>query len=148
VKGPVPATGDDEVETPFESIGLEPAVARIRAALEQIIDPETPEEVVLIDADPEANVYLQFSVERDGDVVYGEAVSNAYLAAGAQLSPEQVARLTSLGWHEPDGEDFLNFHREWNARGDLRTIALEGARTLSEVYGIQDLARLEIDVFV
>jgi hypothetical protein len=132
----------------IEAARLDNALAKLHAALEQIVDPKKDEDKVLILVEGRKALYAQFAADKLGKYVFGETVSNEYLAGHEKLSQQQEEHLKSEGWVAPD-KDFMNFHREWEVRDshDLRMMALEVIRALTDVYNVHNLDRLMISVF-
>ncbi len=87
--------------------------------------------------DEEKNYYVQVAGRCGGDGVSVEAVSNDSLEPRHALGDDQVGRLTSLGWEQPDAE-VPNFHRTMDVTtdGDYTVVAQLLMQTLIEVYGM------------
>ncbi|MDO4258707.1 MAG: hypothetical protein Q4C87_04220 [Actinomycetaceae bacterium] len=91
------------------------------------------------------NYYVQFVVNEDD--IHCEAVSDEFLDAEHQLTPDQKMALHNLGWADPDeyGNEVNWFveHNRTRAQ-DNRTAAQRLVRTLREVYGITDTSELTL----
>ncbi len=103
----------------------------------------------------EGNRYVQFAGSSSGGL-FAEAVSNAYLAPGDRLDPQQEAALVALGWspptHAPDATSPIpapagspNFFREFAAPFSSAAAARLAVRTLAEVLGVPGPEALSYD---
>ncbi len=110
---------------------------------------------VILIADNEKNYYIQFATGHDetplgGDAasLYSEAVGNEVLRPEFALSPEQIARLQSLGWKPAPATP--NFYRTWKAAddNDRRLIAQEVMRAFTEVYGLPRNRAIEVELTI
>lgn len=128
---------------------IEKAVGKITSALKRIASTTSKYESVIISAPGRKNVYVQFLADKKGKSMIGEAVGNHYLGKREQLSPGQLKHLKELGWNPPDeGGNALNFSRDWVMEDDhdLRVMALEAARALSEVYNVTELDAVDVEL--
>ncbi|HEU0077255.1 MAG TPA: hypothetical protein VFQ76_06375 [Longimicrobiaceae bacterium] len=116
-------------------------------ALRTISNGDGEVDTVVIQTPDRASFYVQFCVQ-PGRVIWGEAVSNAYLDPEHALSPVQRQRLVDDGWHEPEG-DVRNYFRQWPIRGshDVLDIARATLRAFTDVYGVASPVDLLIEVF-
>lgn len=80
-------------------------------------------------------VYVQ--AQRLDEGLEIEAIGNAYLPEGAELSDDQAAVMGRLGWTAPEPPAGPNFTRTVANDADLHEVAVVIARTLDEVYGVR-----------
>src|SRR5581483_1899263 len=78
------------------------ALGRVRAGLRGLFrDPETFE-FLIVQGEEDENYYVQFAMRTQPQpILYGEAVSNAFLSPEQKLGEEQIAELRRLGWSNP-----------------------------------------------
>jgi hypothetical protein len=136
-----------DFEARIREARIDRALARFMDALRTIVSEERDEDVAIIESTERPSIYIQFIAEKADSSIMGEAVSNAYLDAPDRLSPKQMERLESNGWEAPPGVG--NYCRTWTIEDehDLRLVALEAARTLSDIYGVSALDEVQIRVF-
>jgi hypothetical protein len=111
--------------------------------------------IAIFIADSSKNIYIQFAAGHDdtpdgrgGHLLYGEAVSNEFLARDRQLTPQRILELKLAGWSEPRHSP--NFSRVWTAEtdDDRMAIAREVARLFREVYDITAFDDLVVDLHI
>lgn len=84
----------------------------------------------------------------------GEAVSDTFLSERLRLNQAQIRRMTTLGWHEPDGHGRVNWWHDLVIPADLDRatpdqlaecdrLAERMVAALHEVYGVRSPAELE-----
>jgi|GEM_PF-4370841 len=137
-------------ESRIQEVLLEKTISRIAESLRRITSGSSRYESVVISAPKRKNIYVQFAADKKGKAIYGEAVGNAYLKKSERLSSRQMQQLEDLGWTPPsdDDDDALNFSCGWSVQDehDLKLVALEAARVLSDVYEIGELDAVEIEL--
>jgi hypothetical protein len=74
----------------------------------------------------------------NGLSVIGECVSNQFLDALHQFTPEQEDALRSIGWNEPAPSGEPNWFFEAETDGELITLTEMTQRTVREVMGLCD----------
>jgi len=98
----------------MKTVGSADTIAReLLTAVEA--DRVTRDQLLLLESDP---YYAQLLFNHGA--VYGEVISNTFLAGQEQLAAPQVDRLASLGWSPPGipchsacERPHPNFHRTW-----------------------------------
>jgi hypothetical protein len=125
------------------SASLEHQADELSTALERLVSDGIEEATfVIVEAEPERNVYIQFALQ-DGQV-WCEAVHSKYLALEDALTPEQIARLTELGWDRPEHSE-QNWFRTFDPATDSFTaIARQALELLPSVYELRAGLPVEI----
>ncbi|MEZ4383749.1 MAG: SseB family protein [Nannocystaceae bacterium] len=93
-------------------------------------------------------VYMQFSGRRGGDVLDCEAVTNRFLSAAAQLTPQRQAELTSRGYAGLRKRRNLVSKRRCDEAGALPALAAETLEILARAYGVDADAQLRFDLLL
>lgn len=110
---------------------------------------EVPNRYIIL-AHRNANRFVQFA-SLDGGGVFGEAVSNHFLSAHEQLSPENFHALCNMGWMVPhtSGWGGGNFWRRWSGATATEEICAAAVHSLRDVFGIRtpDILTIETGAF-
>jgi hypothetical protein len=114
---------------------MEDELAQIANSLRHIQEEGEEGNFALFIVDDQKNYYIQFTAEPGETSLHAEAVSNEYLDPEFALTPEQIARLQSMGWNAPG--TFPNFYQDREAitDEDRLQIAREVMQASIEVYG-------------
>jgi hypothetical protein len=91
--------------------------------------------------------YLQFMALEDGVSVIGECVSNQFLDAHHQFTPEQEDALRSIGWNEPVPNQDPNWFFEAETDAELITLTEMTQKTIREVMGLCDWDVVEVSFY-
>jgi hypothetical protein len=91
--------------------------------------------------------YLQFMALENGHSVIGECVSNQFLDAHHQFTPEQEDVLRSIGWNEPAPSQEPNWFFEAATDVELITLTEMTQRTVREVMGLCDWDVVEVSFY-
>ena len=91
--------------------------------------------------------YLQFMALENGVSVIGECVSNEFLDAHHQFTPEQEDALRSIGWNEPVPNQDPNWFFEAESDGELIILTEMTRRTVRDVLAKCDWDLLEVSFY-
>ena len=83
----------------------------------------------------------------NGVSVIGECVSNQFLDAHHQFTPEQEDVLRSIGWNEPAPNQDPNWFFEAETDAELITLTEMTQRTVREVMGLCDWDVVEVSFY-
>ncbi len=129
----------------METIDLTSSGPTITNYLYKLITEPTKYEFLIIsyNSQPDHNYYIQFLPPID-DLLYAEAVSNAFIPTGFAINENLFF---NLGWNGPDKEH-ENFWREW---AELNEAAIPGVTKdvisiLTEVYQVAPSGSLRIEL--
>jgi len=100
-----------------------------------------------VDCGNDSSKYLQFMALENGISVIGECVSNQFLDALHQFSPEQEDVLRSIGWNEPAPSQEPNWFFEAETHDELITLTEMTRRTVREVLGLCDWDFVEVSFY-
>lgn len=129
---------------------MEDKLSLIESALQRLQTEGGKDNFCIFTASIRKNYYIQFRGHRDDPMIWGEAVSNEFLASEFALSEAQMAKLQELGWNRPSyGPDASpNFYQDWEITSDEERQALARLilHTLQEVYGLLPEQPLVIDL--
>ena len=143
-----------EVASPAPSFGRDwiPFADRLATALSALGEDQN-----LILAVENRHRFVQFSGS-GASGLRAEAVSNAYLAEGDQLTGDQIAALIAAGWrsptHSPDASEAdkdpmgsPNFFADFDAPVPFDAVADLAVRALVQVFDVSHPGQLEYDAF-
>jgi hypothetical protein len=123
------------------------AVAKIMTDLKRISAPRSKFDSVLLRPPERESVYIHLHCVRRDKQMVGMAASNRELAKSDRLSREQTRKMEELGWEPPDA-DVPSYYRLWPVEDEhhIKLIALETVRTFSDVYQVEALDTLAVEL--
>lgn len=141
-------TSSSSFDAQIREVRQEKAVAQILAALERIALPRGRFENVSFSPPDRESIYIHLHCERRSKQMLAAAAGNSELGKSDRLSRQQTRRMEELGWDPPDANS-PSYFRQWPVKDehDFKLIALETARTFSEVYQIEALDTLTVKLF-
>lgn len=126
---------------------MEDHATTIYQTLLRVYNEGGPDSFAVFIADEEKNYYIQVAGEKEGDSLYAEAVSNAFLSPNFQIDDAKVKQLQEMGWDIPTTNE-ENFSKTWsiNSDTDRRNVSNFLLKTLNQTYNLSANKTLTVNL--